>query len=71
MAINKKIEVTIQVNGTNTREYDDSDEDSCSNEVIKYIEVVSGAPFTFAIKVPKKYRMTSNCLSFELYADGN
>ena len=68
----KGIEITVQVAGTNLKEYEDDDEagNDDGKTVAKYVEAASGAPFAVRVRVPRKYKMTSNALAFYISADG-
>ena len=70
MAILNKIEVTIQVDGKDLKEYEDPDtSEQTPNKVTKYIEPVSEARFTIRFHIAKPYKMTSPALSFNWSTD--
>ena len=72
MAILDDIEVTIQVNGQDLREYFDQDGDPSTDvSVSKYIEAVSGARFEVVIMVPKSHKFLSDALTFRVFLDGS
>lgn len=80
MAVIKGINITIQVNGQDLKEYDDLDqenddeqpgqEDSMPYLTSKYIEATSGARFDILTVVPKSVKKLSEGLDFEILLDG-
>ncbi|KAG8532956.1 uncharacterized protein KY384_001737 [Bacidia gigantensis] len=72
MAIIKRIEMTVQVDGRDLREYEDPDADTENDgEITRYIQASSETPFTLSFKVPNDFPLDADCLSFEYTFDGN
>ena len=73
MAVLDKIQVTVQVDGKNSQEYDDPDADSDlvnKSTISKYIEAISKAKFDVLITVPDSYKFVSEALIFWVALDG-
>lgn len=61
----------VVVDGTDLVEYDDPDnEELPGHTAMKYIEVASGATFSFKITIGPKYRYKANSLQVDFRLDG-
>ena len=72
MAVLGDIEVTVQVDGQDLREFYDQDGNNTPDAALsKYIEAVSGARFQIVAIVSTSYRFVSSALGFEIFIDGD
>ena len=74
MAIFKEFEVRIKVNGEYAREFDDNDDelaDKDPTDVVKYVEVMSGAPFEVETTITNLPMVGGNVVAASHYLDGN
>src|ERR1700761_2081407 len=72
MAILQDFEVMVFVGDVQANEYEDDDEKPTAlNEIVKYIEAVSGAQFTFRLRVDETFRFEkADAIAAYLYVDG-
>jgi hypothetical protein len=66
------LEVTVRVNNTALKEYEDADEAiTGQNTAFKYIEVPGECNFDVACRVKGGTRFKKNCMVFYVYVDGS
>lgn len=81
MAVLSKFEVTVLVNGEKAEEYDDTEEEEADendaneddaerNTVVKYIEAITDASFSFEFLLHPIYNPGCLYISFHTYIDG-
>ena len=72
MAVLDDIEVTVQVDEQDLKEYYDHDGEHADDASIsKYIEAVSRAKFEVVASVSTSHKLTSDALGLEISIDGN
>lgn len=71
MVVYRGIEVTVQADGQDLKEYDhDEDEVTTPNVITKYIQVISDAKFAISIKLLDDFKFASDALIPSVYVDG-
>lgn len=72
MAILKKLEIEVVVDGKPLTEYEDNDdEDRNSDTVVRYIESTTGSQFSLKACALESFKFTSEAVTFRVYLDGH